>query len=49
MYNEPILSRKYQRKEDINMTGYGLVYLLMQEIEKLKAELQMYKDQEHKN
>lgn len=31
------------------MTGYGLVYLLMQEIERLKAELQVYKDKEKKN
>lgn len=31
------------------MTGYSLVYLLMQEIERLKAELQKYKDNENKN
>jgi uncharacterized small protein (DUF1192 family) len=31
------------------MTGYSLVYLLMQEIERLKAELQAYKDKEDKN
>ncbi len=31
------------------MTGYNLVWLLLQEIEKLKAELQTYKNKENKN
>lgn len=31
------------------MTGYSLVWQLLKEIERLKAELQSYKDKETKN
>ncbi len=31
------------------MSGYTLVWLLLQEIERLKAELQSYKDKQSKN
>lgn len=31
------------------MNGYTLVWLLLQEIERLKAELQSYKDKQNKN
>lgn len=29
------------------MTGYGLIYLLLQEIEKLKAEIRVLKDKQN--
>lgn len=28
------------------MTGYGLIYLLLQEIEKLRAEIRLLKDKQ---
>ena len=36
-------------KGGVNMTGYMLVWLLLQEIDRLHKELQSYKDQENKN
>lgn len=31
------------------MTGYTLIWLLLQKIEKLEAEIQSYRDNEYKN
>lgn len=49
-YNVPILSQgNLEERGNAGMTGYSLVFMLLLEIERLRAELQKYKDNETKN